>query len=96
MNYYFYLGWKPEEFKDYTNYNGPMDAANGKCIEWSNKEGQIIKIWTKRKTDLGSLMHECIHAAVWTLQNRGVLADWDNDEPLTYLAQEIFEAAIDR
>ena len=40
----------------------------------------------KDKISHGTIAHEVIHCANMILNNRGILSDYDNDEPLTYLA----------
>lgn len=65
-------------------------------IAGERKKG--IVIWMKNKDrsneNLTTLHHECIHAASYLLSSRGVKADFDNDEPLTYMSQFIFSKCV--
>ncbi len=55
-----------------------------------------IFIWVRddKLKGLGPLHHESIHAANYTLSDRGIKIDAINDEALTYLSQWIFEKCI--
>ena len=53
-------------------------------------------IWTRKKGDISSLVHECVHAASWTLMYAGWEHDPKNDEPRAYLTQELFDAALSK
>lgn len=53
-----------------------------------------IYIWLRTKKGLGPLVHESLHAANFTLFDRGVRADIVNDEPIAYLQQWIFEKMV--
>ena len=46
-----------------------------------------------RKVYHGTITHESIHAANMIADNRGVLADFSNDEPIAYLAEWIADQA---
>lgn len=99
MNYYFCLGWKETDLIkyckwrfDYTPEIGP--AQTGKLFEFINGSEIIMLIWTRNKKDLSSLVHECVHAANFTLEIKGWKPDFNNDEPLTYLVQSIFDSAF--
>lgn len=97
-NFYFCLGFSEKDMKAYMldsfQHETEFGSANGRCFECRNNDHSIYIIWTRKKTDYGSLMHECIHAAGMALDQRGWKYDADNDEPLTYLAQTIFEQAV--
>lgn len=54
----------------------------------------IMKLRDDDIQNLGTLMHECIHAAQCVLANRGVSADWSESEPLAYLAEYYFRSAL--
>lgn len=51
-------------------------------------------IWVRKKSDLGTLVHECIHAANMALAQAGVVPSFENDEAQTYLAEMIFKKGI--
>lgn len=58
-----------------------------------NTSGPIY-IWTEKK-DLALLVHEIIHACGYVLKNVGVKADYDNDEPMAYLAGWIMKRVLE-
>lgn len=94
MNYYFYLGWKPKEIKKYLKMqDSEFEGSRGKTIWWEGGNDYVFHIWTRQKTDLGALVHECFHAAAMTLDRCNVKFDAENDEPYAYLVQSIFEKA---
>lgn len=57
----------------------------------TTRDDQYIYIWVRSTSDLGVLVHECIHAANYCLSDRGIKADAVNDEPTAYLAQWLFD-----
>lgn len=101
MNYYFFLGWPWNEFRDYVfkNYNYTVSEypkPAGKLVEWNSDDGAkcTMMIWTEDAKDYPSLAHECLHAANWTLDRAGVKADFMNDEPQTYLMTNLIRQAL--
>lgn len=102
VEYYFCVGWTRKEFyKFYTKeLNGKrtlenFDQLSGICIEFTNPMG--VAIWTEpedKKRHYRALLHECIHAACFTLDARKAGIDWPTCEPLTYLAEAIFAEAL--
>lgn len=44
---------------------------------------------------VGVMVHECTHIAGFILASRGVLADWDNDEPMAYMTEWLSGHAYD-
>ena len=44
----------------------------------------------------GSILHECLHAALWGLDEVGVHIAHDNHEPVTYYAQWLFQQVYGR
>lgn len=99
MNYWFFLGWTRDEFKKYCQKNFdylpdmPLELK-GKLIESIDDRGTRMLIWTEKANDLPSLVHECVHAAHFTLDRKGFKPDFCNDEPVAYLVQSIFTAAL--
>lgn len=97
MNYWYFLGWSEKSFikycKEKFNYE-PGDLKSGKLIFLTCDKGTRILIWTKVKSDLPSFVHECVHAATFTLEAKGWRPDFSNDEPLTYLVQSIFANGV--
>jgi len=99
MNYWYFIGWPPNKFikyceKEFNHTPEIGESSGGKMIEISRGTKTRMVIWTRDKTDLGSLVHECIHAAHFTLQIKGFKPDFLNDEPVTYLVQSIFNHAL--
>lgn len=99
MNYYFLIGWPAERaakyLKKYFKYEGEFDAA-GKTVLFGIGGSSGIAIWTKpgdRIKDV--LVHECVHAANFTLNHVGVEACHENDETLAYLTGLIFKKALE-
>lgn len=89
MNFYFCMGWKKSDMKSY--FNADLDeTARGTTI--STPSGVII--WIDSSDSLGALAHESVHAAKFVFSQKGVLASNDNDEPLAYLVQWIFEKCL--
>jgi len=99
MNYYFFIGWSAKLYSKYIQeeYGHTMDinGAAGNCldIEKNDNSIQIQTIWVDDKKDLPAIVHESVHAACNTLRRRGWNPDFDNEEPLTYLIENIFRQA---
>lgn len=69
--------------------------TDGRCLEFDSKKGKhVIWIWTRRR-NLSHLAHECLHAAIWTLDNKMKLAP-DNEEAYCYLMEMLMRKAIER
>jgi len=98
MNYWYCLGWKEKMIegyiKDRFNYETTVEKADGQLWDCFTEKTRVMVIWTREKNDMPSLVHECVHAANFTLQSRGWKPDFENDEPLTYLVESIFRNAI--
>lgn len=92
MNFYYFLGWPKDYMKKYMKdehgIETTFDDVNGRMM--FNKEKGIVVIWTKKRSDKNSLVHECVHAASVTLEDRGVVISHLNDEALAYLTEAIF------
>ena len=99
MNYWYFRGWPSNKFIKYCEKEFKFtpeisEKTSGKMIEHTDNKGTRILIWTKEKKDLPTLVHECIHAAHFTLAAKGFKPDFYNDEPVTYLVQSIFRYAL--
>lgn len=99
MNFYFFIGWDSKEYAEYINktFAYPMDLTNsdGNCLFCNNENGTLINcIWIRNKDDMPTLAHEVTHAACNTLRERGWNPDFSNEEPLTYLVENIFREAL--
>ena len=71
-----------------------VDFGNaGQCSMLIDDDGAVMFTIFADKDDfnLGTLVHECVHCAMFILGNRGVEIDADNHEALTYLTQHLFE-----
>jgi hypothetical protein len=91
VDFFTCIGWSEKRIVKYCKKNYGYDvrnieASSGKCLELINDNGSVgYLIWTRKKSDRISLVHEMIHAALWALEARGVTIDGKNSEPLTYL-----------
>ena len=98
-DYLYFVGWTEKQFKNYCekNFKMTLDVSTdaGITIEFKLNSGELfILIWTLNAKDYGSLSHECLHAANFTLARVGVKPSFINDEGQAYLAQDIFDFAI--
>lgn len=61
-------------------------------VNWKGKQGFVIILNfnnSRRKIHHGTIAHEAIHATHFIAQERGIKADFLNDEPIAYLAEFI-------
>ncbi len=90
-NYYVFYGWKAKDFKDWykRKYNEDLEyeLLSGFCRVEPRNNCRIIFIWTNKK-DISTLVHECLHATFFTLENRFVLS-YENDEAYCYLLESL-------
>ncbi len=66
--------------------------AHALLINWKGTQGFVIVLNFEnsfRKIHNGTITHEVIHATHFIAQERGIEADFLNDEPITYLAEFI-------
>lgn len=71
-----------------------MESAGGMAGVLCYPDGTgCIYIALEDRT-LGNLVHECIHAAYFILENAGVPITFDNQESVTYLSQYLFEQSL--
>lgn len=86
QEFFFLKYWSREQFENTlgidSSYCGAMTVF---------KDGKVY-IWVEDVTGEGvsHLVHECIHAANFTLGTRGIKISTKNDEAQTYLTQWIF------
>jgi hypothetical protein len=60
------------------------EGADG-CVY--TDDGKTTNVWMYiEKFDIQTIVHECFHAAIATAKIVGIVLDYDNDEPLAYLA----------
>lgn len=98
INFWYFIGWPVEQFQDYCKKEFDMiqeidDLVSARTIEFFHTKSVCYLIWVRDKNDLGSLCHEAVHAAMFGLHAKGWKPDPDNDEPLAYLTQAVFENA---
>lgn len=92
QEYYYLHKWTKQEVEAVF---GPMQKfAGGVTMEIN---GQVI-IWIEdiNNGGISDLVHECIHAANFTLLSRGIKVNAKNDEAHAYLAQWIFEICFNK
>lgn len=76
------LSYISEHYPNKEYHYQPENNVHGSCIMI---EGEIL-IWLKnRKIGNETIAHECLHAVNSIFDNRGVVHDWENDEPQCYL-----------
>lgn len=99
-NYWFFIGWSQASFKAYVNkhFSAHLDekeSSKGECIEFNSDDGNnVVLIWVGDRKDVRAIVHECVHAASFTIQRIGWRHDPDNDEPFAYLVDTIFSKAL--
>lgn len=97
QNYYFFLEWDLSDVNKYLlkKYKTVIDdaTAHGKCIELSLDDEDVIIIWTEKESGDDTLVHECVHAAYFTLNDRGISMSSDQAENTAYLVETIFRKA---
>ncbi len=86
QNFYFCPGWKREQIQKM--FNVELDSS---CRGVTMVTESGIVIWIEENTLLGCLVHECVHAAKFLFKQKGVISSNENDEPLAYLVQWIYE-----
>ena len=75
------------------NWNGSV----GKSMSFTSEYGNTIYgIWIKDKKDIGAIVHEICHTAIYILNDRGVKLDPNNDEPITYLVEHITNKILNK
>lgn len=95
---HFMVGWPEKEAEEYMKkkyqYTIDFRSFSGQHIKLDNGESVI---WTYpkdgKKYYYCCLVHECIHAAAYCLDWRGIGPQWPKCEPLTYLADKIYYEA---
>jgi len=81
------------------NYNYERSMYDGRTIAYSNGvvTDYIIAMANVNKTPLrlAQLSHECLHVALYVLDNHGVKYDGDNSEQLNYYHQWLFQQCLE-
>lgn len=88
-NFYFFKGFSLKEFKEYMKDAMGIDvfidkSFMGKFVHARSKDHEAYCIWVDSKE---ALAHECIHASMRLLYEKGVTVDHENDEILAYYVQ---------
>lgn len=99
MNYYFFVGWPWTEFKAHMVSEFGLEVERqsipaGTTIPLFDTKRMGICIWVKSAHDASVWAHECLHATNLTLDLRGVVADFNNDEPQAYLMMNIMSQGM--
>ena len=91
MTYFYALSWDKKAFSDwFTRKFGYSPCVGDETAATYTIGGEnIIVIWTEDKS-LRSLVHECVHAANFTLDSIGYKLKLGNDETQCYLVDLIF------
>lgn len=63
-----------------------------RCFCRENIDVPCVMVFKKDKVSPAVVMHECIHAALYILNSKGITVDSDNDETLTYFSMWLFES----
>lgn len=66
----------------------------GWCSYYDNHYVIALQQWDGGIEDLGTLSHECNHAAMYTLFNSGVKITKNNQEPLAYLQDSLLRRCL--
>jgi len=75
--------------KHIPSFNDEYIYAHTLLTNWKGEQGFIIVLNFKskyREIHNGTITHESIHAADFIAQERGIVPDFSNDEPIAYLA----------
>lgn len=88
QGYYFLFRWSREQVSKFIP--GDFSSARGFAVP-GEKDGAIY-IWVEDgcEDEISCLVHECIHAANFTLGPRGIKVSAKQDEAHAYLTQWIF------
>lgn len=70
------------------------DGFSGWAAPYDNHYIIALAQWSNSIDDLGTLSHECNHAAMQLLFNCGVPVNEENQEPLAYLQDSIFRRCL--
>ena len=86
QNFYYCQAWKREQVESF--FNIKIDPST-RGLTFEVEKG--IVIWISSVDLVGCLVHESIHAANFLFRQKGIMASNENDEPLAYFTQWIFE-----
>ncbi len=98
--YYSCVRWPISDIRKFLiqqfDHDRPAEEfGGGYCMKVNLADGIVFLIWTSPEDKNNSyLVHECVHAAGWTLLDRGIKADFANDEALAYLTEFLFRKSV--
>lgn len=100
VNVFYYPRTTPESYDKVLKYWDAPDELLGwgkttgaRCVSFNHRDGgRTNLVFTLAESKLSELVHECVHAAIDILDSRGWKIDPQNDEPLTYLVQWLFDS----
>jgi len=92
------INWKRDKFEKWYHRKygvkpGDMSGGTAWTFPPEHPHPETVIIWTESNYPT-NLVHECVHAANYTLESRGVKSDFNNDEPQAYLVEWIFAKAM--
>lgn len=105
QNFYFFVGWKQSDFLLHLKNKWGVDVDpkpqfRGQTItlERNGEERYLIQTEGDPYTPEGAatLAHECLHAALHTLEMRGVNDFGTHQEPLCYLMDTLVQSALEQ
>ena len=102
--YYFkihvcYLGQEEKYIEKYISriVEYTESGGDGKTIRlYDEYENPTILLVFPELVDYAILAHECMHASIHILEQRGIDFDFDNHEAFTYLMGFIFEEVLEK
>lgn len=86
MNFYFCPGWTREEMRSWFGVE-----LEQHCYGIMIPLDTGIAIWIDKVEKTGGLVHECVHAANYLFEQKGIRISTKNDEAQAYLVQWIFD-----
>lgn len=104
VNFWFFINWPPDKCEKFCRKHWNFDDIGfegraGRCIEFDNGKGKhAIAVWTRfpprGAQHLGTIAHECVHAANMAMSSRKIKLDFDNDEYQAYLTGHLVRVSL--
>jgi len=96
-NFIFCVGMPEKQFlkyaKDTFNYERDL-LGDGLCLEIGGDYVEFYVIWVRKRNMFPELAHECLHAAMYLFDNKGIKYDGDNSEQLAYFVEKLTRVGI--
>lgn len=70
------------------------ENIEGMAINLESNQGTLHMLLIEKDCRLNTLVHECLHVAWDILDDKGVMCSVDNQEPLAYLTDYIFDKTV--